>query len=253
MKRLKDFPAGVTREVAHRPWPLPRSPWVMTQSWHDLLFAHWPVDRALLASRVPSVLAIDAFDGQAWLGIVPFSMTNVGVRWLGNVGRYSHFPELNVRTYVTVDGKPGVFFFSLDAGSAAAVRVARTALCLPYFPASMSVRCDGDAIHYRSQRCEGSPPASFFASYRPVAPAALPRTGTLEHFLTERYCLYALNRRGKPYRLEIHHAPWLLQPAAADIEVNTMAAAAGIALPGAPPLLHFATRQDAVAWLPRRV
>jgi uncharacterized protein YqjF (DUF2071 family) len=202
---------------------------------------------------VPSAFDIDLFDGQAWLGVVPFSMTNVGARWLGNIERYSHFPELNVRTYVQVQGKPGVFFFSLDAGSAAAVRVARTALRLPYFRAAMSVQHDADVLHYRSERTEGMAPASLVASYRPVAPAATPRAGTLEYFLTERYCLYALNRRGQPYRLEIHHAPWSLQKAEAQVEANTMATAAGIVLPGTAPLLHFAKRQDAVAWLPTRL
>jgi uncharacterized protein YqjF (DUF2071 family) len=224
----------------------------MQQSWHDLLFAHWPIDRAALARHVPPAFEIDTFDGWSWLGIVPFYMTNVGARWIPTLSALSRFAELNVRTYVRAGGKPGVFFFSLDAESAPAVRVARGALRLPYFDASMSVNRVGDEIHYRSDRLE-RPSARWEAKYRPIGPVATARAGTLEYFLTERYCLYALTRRGRPYRLEIHHPPWRLQSAEADLTTNTMAAAAGISLTAKAPLLHFSKRQDTIAWLPERV
>jgi uncharacterized protein YqjF (DUF2071 family) len=246
-----DFPSDIPHE--HRPWPLPERRWWMTQTWHDLLFAHWPVDRAVLAPHVPPQFEIDCYDNQAWLGIVPFYMTNVGLRGTPTASLLWEFAELNVRTYVRANGKPGVFFFSLDAASVLAVHLARGALRLPYFHASMSMTREEGEIVYRSQRRVDSPPAVFLAHYRPTGPAFSPQPGTLEYFLTERYCLYALGRRASPYRLEIHHAPWSLQPAEADVRINTMAAAAGITLPKTAPLLHFSTRQDAVAWPPQRL
>jgi uncharacterized protein YqjF (DUF2071 family) len=126
-------------QVAHRPWPLPPGGWVMAQIWHDLLFAHWPVPQAVLRPRIPAQLAVDTFDGQGWLGVVPFRMSGVRLRGTPRVPWLSAFPELNVRTYVVADGKPGVWFFSLDAGNAIAVAIARAWFHLPYFRARMSM------------------------------------------------------------------------------------------------------------------
>jgi uncharacterized protein YqjF (DUF2071 family) len=246
-----DFDYGILNEVAHRPWPMPQSPWVMTQSWHELLFAHWRVDAAALREKVPGPLPLDTFDGDAWVGIVPFRMTNVSPRAVPALPWISAFPELNVRTYVTLDGKPGVYFFSLDASNALAVGVARLLAHLPYYTASMTVAAGEGWIQYRSRRtASGAPPAEWAARYRPLGPPRHASPGTLEHFLTERYCLYTVTGDGHAHRLDIHHPPWPLQDAEADIEVNTMAEAAGISLPPTAPLLHYAARQDMVAWMP---
>ena len=244
-----DFNSGILNEVAHRPWPLPAGPWLMTQTWHDLLFAHWPVDPLLLRSRVPDVFPLDLFEGRAWVGVVPFQMTNVAPRGVPSLPWVSEFPELNVRTYVTVDGKPGVFFFSLDAGSLLAVTTARTLLNLPYHVASMDVRPLGDGIGYKSVRSDGSG-ARFEATYEGVGRASTPAAGTLEYFLTERYCLYQLGHTGAPYRMDIHHPPWPVQRAHAAIAVNTMLDVHGLTPIDPSPLLHFAKRQDMVAWAP---
>ena len=223
----------------------------MTQSWHDLLFAHWRVNERLLRPHIPSAFDIDRFDGTAWLGVVPFTMTNVAPRGVPAVPWLTAFPELNVRTYVSPrDGKRGVYFFSLDAARLLAVLTARTLFRLPYFPASMRVRRHGDIVQFASRRRRGGP--SFVARYEPAGPAFTPARGSLEFFLTERYCLYHLDRLGRPSRLEIHHAPWALQPARAEIAENTMTGGLGIPLDGAPAL-HFAKRQDVVAWWPRRI
>ena len=249
-----DFNHDILDETAHRPWPMPQSAWVMTQTWHDLLFAHWPVSGDALRDKVPASFPIDRFDNQAWLGIVPFYMTNVAPRFVPALPLMSSFPELNVRTYVTVEGKPGVYFFSLDAGNPVAVGAARTLLRLPYFTASMDVETRDGYVHYASTRTSaGGGDAEFVARYRAVGPVDPPGPGTLEHFLTERYCLYAVDHSNHPYRLEIHHPPWPLQPAEAEIRVNTMADAAGIRLPSMAPLLHFVQRQDMVAWTPDRI
>jgi uncharacterized protein YqjF (DUF2071 family) len=244
-----DFNDGIVRLTEHRPWPLPTSAWVMTQSWHDLLFAHWPVDADVLRARVPSQFPLDLYEGQAWLGIVPFRMTNVAPRFVPALPWISAFPELNVRTYVTVGNKPGVYFFSLDAGNSVAVGAARTLAHLPYYSASMSVEESHGWIEYRSRRTTPEAVrADLKCRYRPKGGVLAPAPGTLEHFLTERYCLYTTDKAGHAYRLEIHHPAWPLQQAQAEFTINTMAEASGIALPDVTPLLHFAKRQDMVAW-----
>jgi uncharacterized protein YqjF (DUF2071 family) len=244
-----DFNTEILKEVAHRPWPMPDRPWVMTQTWHDLLFAHWMIDPLELRAKVPPAFELDLFRGGAWIGVVPFHMTNVAPRGVPSLPWVSAFPELNVRTYVRVGDRPGVFFLSLDAGSTLAVQAARSLLHLPYYSASMTVSPKTNGVGYRSRR-DSDPSAEFIATYAPTGDKFISNAGSLEYFLTERYCLYNLHRGGEPYRLEIHHPPWLLQPARADLHRNTMARANGIRLPDEPPLLHFAKRQDIVAWAP---
>jgi uncharacterized protein YqjF (DUF2071 family) len=245
-----DFKHAMLKEVAHRPWPMPVGSWIMTQTWHHVLFAHWPLDAGALRDKVPSEFTLDLFEGSAWLAIVPFHMTNVAPRGVPSLPWMSEFPELNVRTYVRVNEKPGVYFFSLDAGSRLAVQAARALLNLPYYSATMRVTSNADNIEYDSRREEGSATATLSARYGPAGAPREAISGSLEHFLTERYCLYNLDHRGAPYRLEIHHGPWLLQPADAELTRNTMADAVGVSLPDTKPLLHFSRRQDMVAWTP---
>ena len=249
---MADFNHAILAETMHRPWPMPSGPWIMTQTWNDLLFAHWRVDRSVIRARVPEAFEIDTFEGEAWVGVVPFSMTNVGPRFVPALPGISAFPELNVRTYVRVGDKPGVYFFSLDAGSALAVQTARGLLNLPYYTADMHVELRDPDVHYESRRLS-EPAAAFHAIYRGLGDVRPGAAGTLEYFLTERYCLYAIDRHGSPYRLEIHHPPWPLESARVEIRVNTMASAAQLGLPSSPPLLHFAKRQDMVAWAPQRI
>ncbi len=248
----RDFNTAILHETAHRPWPVPDSPWVMTQTWHDLLFAHWPVNPQDLQAKVPAAFPIDLFEGTAWIGIVPFRMTNVAPRGVPSMPWISEFPEVNVRTYVRVGQRPGIFFFSLDAGSSVAVHAARTLLNLPYYSAAMTVMAVSAAVDYHSQRTD-DPSAMLAARYGPTGPPSFAAAGSLEYFLTERYCLYNLDHVGRPYRLEIHHPPWPLQSAQAQFRCNTMAEVNGLSLPDALPLLHFARRQDMVAWVPERL
>jgi hypothetical protein len=222
----------------------------MEQAWHDLLFAHWPIAREMLRPLVPKQLALDTFDGQCWVAVAPFHMTGVRARLTPPIPVISAFPELNVRTYVTFGDKPGVYFFSLDAASRLAVWAARVMYRLPYYFASMEVKDQEGCFHYRSSRADGK--ALLRARYRPAKPVQLREPGTLEHWLTERYCLYAVVR-GSVFRAEIHHEPWPLQDAEAEIGENTMASAAGIRLPGIAPLLHFAKKLQVLIWPLRRV
>jgi uncharacterized protein YqjF (DUF2071 family) len=244
----------IISDTAHRPWPLPRQPWMMRMDWHDLLFMHWPVSGDALRRYIPPALQIDTFDGSAWIGVVPFRMRRVVPRMIPPVPYLSAFPELNVRTYVSAAGKPGVWFFSLDAANPIAVEVARAAFHLPYYNAHMICDSAGESVQYASVRTHrNAAPAIFQGHYRPTGPAYAATAGTLERWLTERYCLYAANRRGTIWRGEIHHRQWPLQPAEAEIVCNRMTDQIRLRLPDTRPLLHFARQLEVVAWLPQRL
>ena len=232
------------RNLDHRPWPIPRTGWTWRQSWLDLLFAHWPIDASSLRPLIPREVTLQEFDGSAWIGVVPFRMSGVMRRPFPDLPWVSAFPELNVRTYVELDGKPGVWFLSLDATNPLAVWAARRFFHLPYFRAAITLRRDGEEIRYESRRGE----AAFTGTYAPTSPVRLRAKGSLEHWLTERYCLYARDPRGRVLRNDVHHAPWPLQDARADIRSNSMLAPHGLRLPDTAPLLHFAESVDVVVW-----
>ena len=216
----------------------------MGQTWERLLFAHWPVAPEQLEKVVPPELPLDVVDGQAWIAVTPFRVNAFRLRFTYPLPLISGFPEINVRTYVTVGGRPGIYFFSLDTSNRLAVEAARRVFRLPYFHARQHM----DRTAFETERTQGDgPPAAFRASYHPVGEPFQPRPGSIEHFLTERYCLYTLDEEGRIYRGEIHHRPWQLQSATADIELNEMTAQIGVELEGTP-LLHYAERQDVVFW-----
>ena len=250
----------ILKIAEHRNYPLPRGPWVMRQTWRNLLFAHWPLPPAAMRALVPQALELDTYDGQAWLGVVPFAMSNVHPRGLPSVPWLSAFPELNVRTYVRMEekgvAKPGVYFFSLDAGNPVAVALARSLFLLPYFNAKMYAweRSDG-WIEYRSHRTHGgAAPANFGGRYRPTGRVYLSRLGDLDNWLTERYALYTVDAKGRPYLGEIHHVAWPLQPAEAELRAaDLVGASAALSVGDAAPLVHFARRIDMAAWALRRV
>ena len=245
--------AAATTDAEHRPWPLPEGPWSNAQSWLDLAFLHWRVDKDALAKLVGRSVEIDLFDGEAWLGIVPFVLADLRLRGVPPLPRVSTFPELNVRTYVTRDDKPGVWFFSLDAESRLAVWGARTFYHLPYFGAQMSLAQEGMAIHYRSHRTHpDAPPADFEASWKIGAKLSQSEPGSLEFFLTERYCLYAAHR-DRLYRCRIHHPSWPLQQASVSQLHSTMIEAHGLKTPAVAPLLHYAEALKVDIWPLRRI
>lgn len=241
---------SLLQTTQHRPWPLDKRPWIMQQIWHDLLFAHWPVKYDELRPLIPSELSIDTYEGEAWLGVVPFRMSDVNPRGMPSLPWLSAFEELNVRTYVSLNGKPGVFFFSLDAANPIAVDVARRVFHLPYYNSHMGLEyLDNQEILYRSHRYhKDAQEAHFNGRYRPTGAVYDAKKGTLEHWLTERYCLYTCKPSGHVYCGEIHHQPWPLQQAEAEIYVNTMAEAVGLTLPDSPPILHFSKKIEVVVW-----
>lgn len=223
----------------------------LRMTWANLAFVHWRIPLDVMRSRVPAELTVDEFDGTAWLAVTPFEMRNVRIGDLPGVPGATNFPELNVRTYVRHRERAGVFFFSLDAASLMAVIAARLATGLPYFHAGMSAREVKGDIQYASDRTEEHVAAARLrATYRPTGDVFQSKAGSLEHFLTERYSLF-VQAAGILRRLDIEHVPWPLQPASVDIQVNTMAQAAGFAIPDEPPHVLFSRSIDVVAHWPR--
>lgn len=233
--------------TVHRPWPLPQGRWTWRQSWQDLLFAHWPVPAAAIRPLVPEGLTVEEFDGTSWVGVVPFRMSGVMRRPLPDLPWLSAFPELNLRVYVARDGKPGVWFLSLDAANRVAVWAARRFFHLPYFHADIRFRGGPDGVDFASRRTGPSASAAVAARYRPSAGVFEARRGSLESFLTERYCLYAQDSAGALYRAEVHHLPWPLQQAVGEVEAAELVAPHGLHLAGTP-LLHFSRGVDVVVW-----
>jgi uncharacterized protein len=237
---------------AHRPWPEPSRPWLIAQQWTNLLFAHWCVPHRLIEALLPPGIPVDLFEGSAWVSVTPFQLRGLRLRGLPPVPGLSGFPELNFRTYVSIAGKPGVWFFSLDAASGPAVAAARSLFRLPYHRAKMNVVIGSDGtVTYHSRRERTG--ATFDGVYRPAGHARRAVGGSLDHWLVERYCLYAMDDQQRLYRTEINHEPWALQPAECEVITNTIGEPAGIDLSRPPDRVAFSARLDVVNWLPERV
>lgn len=231
----------------HRLWPLPDGPWIMAQTWEDLLFAHWRTPAEQLQALLPDGLELDLYEDDAWIGVTPFRITGLRARGLPPLPFVSSFLELNTRTYVTAGGKPGIWFLSLDASSGLAVEAARFGFKLPYFRADMRAESEGERLFYSSRRRDPrGVPASFRGRYRPIGDVLGADPRSLAYFLTERYCLYTADQ-GRLKRAEIHHEPWPLQPAEAEIDENSMPSRS-LDLLDEDPVLHFSVRQDVVIW-----
>jgi len=220
----------------------------LRQHWGKLLFMHWRIDANLLRSLVPSELEIDTFDSSAWIGVIPFTMWGIRASFLPPISGTSAFHELNVRTYVTYNGVPGVWFFSLDAANKLAVWGARKFYSLPYFNARMSLQQTGDSITYSSVREDTrGAPAGFDATWAIGEHLPQSHPGSVEYFLTERYCLYSEQRR-EVYRARIHHRPWPLQDATLSSLNSTMIESQGLPSPEGNPVLHYAEELRADIW-----
>jgi len=252
LQELIDAPArqaGSLEHVGHRPWPVPTRPWRMARTSERLLFAHWRADLDAVRALVPEGLEVDVRDGSAWLGVTPFRVEALRLRGLPPLPVLSSFLELNVRTYVTAGGKPGIWFLGLDASGGLAVEGAKRLYHLPYRHARMSmeerdgwIAFDGTRIGDRERRLH--------ARYRGEGRFFRSEPGSLEEFLVERYCLYAEDG-GRLCRAEIHHEPWSLQTAEAELaELSVIPPE--LAVEG-EPLLHLAARQDALVWPLERI
>jgi hypothetical protein len=224
----------------------------MHQDWGTLLFMHWRIEQALLRSLIPDGLKIDTFEDTAWIAIAPFTMWDIRPfpPFLPAVPGFSAMHELNVRTYVHHRGVPGVWFFSLDTNSAAAVFAARTFFFLPYYKAEIDLRREQRSVEYSLKRID-NPPAEFSAVWSVGEHLPPSQPGSLEFFLTERYCLYS-EHEGKLYRARIHHQPWPLQSATLSSFNSTMIESVGLPTPTGEPLLHYAEEVNVDIWPPEK-
>lgn len=233
-------------QTDHRPWPLPSKPWLLQQVWSDLLFLHWEISPKDLRPLIPSELEIDTYNGRAWIAVVPFSMTGVAPRACPKPKSISDFPEINIRTYVIKNGKPGVWFFSLDVPNRLPVWIARRFFHLPYFLADMSVKTVGEKTSYRSTRCD----RAFEADYKPLN-SHIAKPGSFEDWSTERYCFYSQSKAGHIYRAEVQHPKWSLMTAECEIKKNKMLDAFPIG--EQHPSILFSKSLPVVAWWPQRI
>jgi uncharacterized protein len=251
--------------VEHRPWLPPDSPWLFSQSWNDVLFLHFALEPSTLRRLVPEALTLELYDGVAWLTISCFSTSHLRPSGVPPLPRLSFFPQVMVRTCVTIEDKPGHFYFSVDAASLSAVWLARVFFRMPYWHAKIQVggatiqqrnTVTGQTIHFRSSRLHGpaahNGPATFQVAYAPEGEADRARRSSLDEFLTERYCVYAWNR-GKLYRTEMHHQPWPLRRAGVEMQANSLADPLALVLPGIPDLCHFSRSHKLLTWAPESV
>lgn len=223
---------------------------LLSMRWEEVLFAHWGVEPSTVAEKLPDGVEVDTHDGRAWLGVVCFVMRDIRPRFspLG-----LSFGELNLRTYVRADGTPGIYFFSLDAGDSLGVAVARLAYDLPYYRARTRVETD-DKVRFRSSRThDGAPPVNFDATYSGIGERFVAEKGSVEEFLTERYCFFVPLESGGVLRGDVRHAPWELRRARAEIRTNTLFEANGFEKPDGEASLLYSPGVDVKASRPRRV
>jgi uncharacterized protein YqjF (DUF2071 family) len=227
-----------------------KAPWLLAMDWRDALFLHWRVAPDALRARLPRDVELDLHEGSAWVGLVAFRIERPRPRFVPAPLSFAGFGEINVRTYARVrGGKPGVWFFSLDAADPGAVEIARRAVHLPYYRARVTTRSDAGGAAYTGERTDRRAPAARFAANAGFAGAErYAASGTLEHFLVERYCFYTVDPRGRTVRGDVAHEPWPLRDAQASIGANTLLAAAGIEPLAAAPLVHASAGVHARAW-----
>lgn len=249
MKSIKEIIfMKIINDTTHRPFPLPRGNWIMKQAWRDLLFIHWPISPDQLKKHIPPSLQIDTFNRTAWVGIVAFVMAGIYPRGLSSLSILPAFPEINVRTYVQYEGKPGVYFMSLDVDDWASLTIAKRWLHLPYQPAKICIHKKENAFHCSSTRQKSNHPIIYEGMHTPNSEIFFPIEGTLDHWLTERYCFFSSNKRENLFCCEIHHSPWPLQHAKTVVKKNTLFSPFHIDVNGIQPIAHFSKGVDSLIW-----
>jgi uncharacterized protein len=227
-------------------WPV-RLPWVMAQDWDHLLYLHYRVSADQIRRLLPAELEIDDFDGSAWVSVIPLRITQVHLRDMVPVPGTTDFNELNVRTYVTHHGIPGVYFLSIDASSRWASALARSSFNLPYHVSTMTFGSVGGDYHAVSSRAD-DPSVGFEAHYRPTGRPVADTPGSLNQALAERYCLYTTGRRGRLLRGDISHLPWTVQEVEATVERNDMLTCKGITVLDPEPSMTYSEGSVARCW-----
>lgn len=240
---------SLIKNTAHPYCSMPSKKWIMRQSWKNLIFVHWPLNPERLRMHIPPSLQIDTFNGSAWLGIVVFEMGGIYPRGLSTLSITSAFPEINVRTYVRYNEKPGVYFLSLDVGDWASLTIAKRWLHLPYHPAKISIQKLKSTFHCSSIRQSSKhEPIIYEGIHTPISEIFFPQEGSLDHWLTERYCFFSTNKKARLYCCEIHHAPWPLQLGKTEVKQNTLFSPFHIDLTGTQPITHFSKGVDSLIW-----
>ena len=233
----RGFVMGAVRQDGHLPFPMPDRPFAISQEWRELTFMHWKVDPERLKPHLPDGLEIDLFDGEAYVGVIPFVMKNVRPRGFPSVPGISTFAEFNVRTYVIKDGQAGVFFLTLDAKSLVTCFYAPRAYGLPYRYAKAKVKYEGESLQWRSRR--SSDGAELIGSTSNKGPLQSSDSNTLEHYFFERYCLYT-EHQGCIRRAYVYHQPWSFTEAEVNLESNTLLESYNMGLDAlSPDLIHY--------------
>ncbi|MBS4202106.1 DUF2071 domain-containing protein [Bacillus sp. FJAT-49732] len=239
----------VLQETNHRPYPIPSKKWIMRQKWSNVFFMHWPIQPELLQPYIPSSIEVDTYDGFAWLGVIIFNIDGIYLRGFPPVSFRPAFPEINLRTYVKCDNKPGIYFLSLDVDDWTSYTLAKRWLNVPYHPAKISIQKNVDTFHYESLRMGSSnTPIVCKGSFTPQSNIFHPNSDTIDHWLSERYCFFSNDQRSNMYCLDIHHHPWPLQKADAVIKKNDLFKPFSFHLEDEKPILHFSQGVEALIW-----
>lgn len=228
---------SLDRQAPRQRPDLPRSG---VQRWRELLFVHYTFDADAVRALLPAGLELDTWQGKAWVGVVPFAMLGVRPSWLP-VGL--SFLETNVRTYVHHQGKPGVYFFSLEAGSWLAVQAARIGWGLPYFHARMHCEREGRRLRYHSERRASGPARALSADYEHADATSLAAPGSLDEFLLERYLLFS-EHRGRLSMGQVHHAPYPMAEVTLHAWHDTLVDAVGEPSSRRPAAVHYSPGVD---------
>ncbi len=225
--------------------PATNLPWLMKQTWSDILFAHYPVPRKILEKLIPTELTLDTFYQTGWVSIVPYFTSSVHLRGLPPIPGTAAYPGFNIRTYVTMNGKPGVYFFRLTAANFLAAYTAKTFFRLPYSYMNMQFKKAKDLIVFESEKKSG---LQLLCNYKSISEAHQTQQGSLEEWLVERYCLYTVNKKGVPLQADILHDPWHLERAEAEFHQNTLLTSLNIVPENEKPILHFAKQRVVRFW-----
>ena len=231
--------------LSHKQEIMTNLPWIMKQTWKDILFAHYPVQRKVLEKLVPSELTLDTYRGTGWVSIVPYLTSAMHLRGVPPIPGLATYPGFNIRTYVTMNGKPGVYFFRLTAGNMLAAYAARTFFGLPYLYMRMEHKTAKDLNIFESEKSAGM---QLLCNYKSISNPAPTDKGSLEEWLVERYCLYNVSKKGIPLRGDILHDSWVLQKAEAEFHQNTLLSSLDIVPEVEKPILHYAKNRVVRFW-----
>jgi uncharacterized protein YqjF (DUF2071 family) len=232
--------------------PPPPGPWLWSQNWHDLCFAHWQVPSGALRPHLPGGLEVDTWNGSAWVSVVAFRL-HIRRRWLPPLGFCGHFLELNLRTYVRCRDEPGIYFLSIHASKRLEVALANWLTLLPYVFARINYQRNAAAWHFDCRPAAATEPALFDGRFTPTGVCTHPVGDSLDSWLLDRYRAFAPDRRGRLYRMVVQHSAWPVQHAEAHVARNQLGAVWGLDMQRPPDEVHFSPGVPAWVWPVARI